>query len=352
MSLIGSSQKTHVVFNFLFIIILSPTESRISEGQETTLDEKKLESKLKELVSKLQNAERENQLLEAKLRDEEERSLALEEDLHTNEIQKKELEGRVSKLETEKVYLSKAAKSNSDVLKRVTETEGKKRTLEDELSEKSKNFETLSQKYNSLKERMDHYNVLEEKVYLLERERKEYQETKKDFEEKLGYLRTEKDELIQKNKKNALTTKALQEEIAELKEDKNKFESQYNTLLAEKESLVQELTKRFEVSDEQRKSLSQEKINLQTTLNTLEKENNDLKINLEDVAREKELSKDSTAENSPEREKYEMQKQLDEIKKQYEETQKTCEDLASKLSKAYAELEKTTPTTNHRGSGM
>ncbi|KAJ7383692.1 hypothetical protein OS493_026222 [Desmophyllum pertusum] len=141
-------------------------ESRKSEDEELPLDAKKLESKLKTILSKLQNAEKENQQMEEKLRDEEERADSLEDELHTSETSRKVLEEKVLKLETEKTDLSKKAKANSDVLKRVAETEVEKRALEDKLSEQTKSLQTLSQKYSSLKEKIDNYDVLEEKVYL------------------------------------------------------------------------------------------------------------------------------------------------------------------------------------------
>lgn len=313
------------------------------------LDAKTLESKLKTLLSKLQNADKENQELEEKLRDEEERADTLEDELHTSENSRKELEQKVSKLETEKIDLSKKAKANSDVLKRVAETEGEKRALEDKLSEQTKYLETLSQKYDSLKEKMDNYDVLEEKVYLLERERKEHRDTKQHLEEKIERFHAEKEELAQMNKTNTLVNRDLENEISKLREDRDRFENQYVTLRNEKESLVEEHTKRFGVLDEQKKSLVQAKNDLETKLKAFENENKDLKLKLDSTAQELNCLKETAKQNNEEKDVDEMERELTKIKKQKDEAKKTCEDLASKLSKAYVELEQAKPTGNNGG---
>ena len=325
------------------------TESRKSEEQEIPFDAKKLESKLKNLVSKLQNAEKENQELEEKLRDEEERADTLEDELHTSENSKKELEEKVSKLETEKIDLSKKAKANSDVLKRVAETEGEKRALEDKLSEQTKYLETLSQKYDSLKEKMDNYDVLEEKVYLLERERKESRDTKQHLEEKIERFHAEKEELTQLNESNTLVNTNLENEISKLREDRDRFENQYVTLRSEKESLVEELTKRFGVLDEEKKTLAQEKNELETKLKTFENANKDLKLKLDSTVQELNCLKETAKQNAEEKDVDEMERELTKIKKQRDEAKKTCEDLASKLIKACKELEQTKPSSNNDG---
>lgn len=335
---------------FSYEALLSFTESRKSEEQEIPIDANKLESKLKTLLSKLQNAEKENQELEEKLRDEEERTDTLEGELHTSENSKKELEEKVSKLETEKIDLSKKAKANSDVLKRVAETEGEKRALEDKLSEQTKYLETLSQKYDSLKEKMDNYDVLEEKVYLLERERKESRDTKQHLEEKIERFHAEKEELTQRNESNTLVITNLENEISKLREDRDRFETQYATLRSEKESLAEELTKRFGVLDEQKKALALEKNELETTkLKTFENENKDLKLKLDSTAQELKGLKETAKQNAEEKDVDEMERELTNIKKQRDEAEKTCEDLASKLSKAYAELEQAKPSLNNDG---
>ena len=131
--------------------------------------------------------------MEEKLRDVEDRADALEDELHTSQSSRRVLEDRVSKLEAEKTDLSKKAKTNSDVLKRVAESEGDKRALEDKLSEQTQHLENLSQKYDSLKEKIENYDILEEKVYLLERERKDLRDTKKSLEDKIAHLQVEKE---------------------------------------------------------------------------------------------------------------------------------------------------------------
>ena len=314
-------------------------ESSKSEEEGMPPDAKKMEAKLKELVSKLQNAEKESQELEDKLRDEEERADALEDELHTSETSRKELEEKISKLETENVSLSKKAKTNSDVLKRAAESEGERRALEDQLFEKTKALETLSEKYNSLKERIDNYDVLEEKVYLLERERKEFRDTKQNLEDEVGSLRKVSEDLQQTNENNALVHKALEDEIVTLREEKDKYELKLITLRDEKESLVEELTKRFGVLDDQKKTLSKEKNELEAKLKSVEKDNSELKVTLEKVASEMEGLKEKAREGEEEKDTDEMEKELSKLRKQKEESQKTCEDLASKLSKAYADLE-------------
>ena len=329
--------------------LLSFTESRKSEEQEVPIDANKLESKLKTLLSKLQNAEKENQELEEKLRDEEERADTLEDELHTSENSKKELEEKVSKLETEKVDLSKKAKANSDVLKRVAETEGEKRALEDKLSEQTKYLETLIQKYDSLKEKMENYDVLEEKVYLLERERKESRDMKQHLEEKIERFHAEKKELTQMNESNTLVNTNLENEISKLREDRDRFETQYVTLRSEKESLVEELTKRFGVLDEQKKALALEKNELETKLKTFENESQDLKLKLDSTAQALEGLKETTKQNAEENDVDEMERELTNIKKQKDEAEKTCQELASKLSQAYAELEQAKPSINNDG---
>lgn len=206
--------------------IFVSTESRKSE-LELPLDPRKLESKVKSLLSKLQNAEKENQELEEKLRDVEDRADALEDELHTSQSSRRVLEDRVSKLEAEKTDLSKKAKTNSDVLKRVAESEGDKRALEDKLSEQTQHLENLSQKYDSLKEKIENYDILEEKVYLLERERKDLRDTKKSLEDKIAHLQVEKEELTKMNETNSLINRDLDNEIAKLKAHRDENENQY-----------------------------------------------------------------------------------------------------------------------------
>ena len=248
----------------------------------------------------------------------------MEDELHNSETAKKELEEKVSKLEIEKINLSKKAKENNDVLKRVAETEAQKRALDDKLTEKSKAFETLSQKYTSIKERVDNYDVIEEKVYLLEKERKEYRDTRKHLEEQIENLQTDREELREINDKSNTVNKTLQDEIAKLKEDRDKFETHCNSLRDEKESLVQELTRK----------------------------NSDLKRKLETVRLEMDILKENTGKTNEENDKAEMEIELKKIKMQKEEMKKTCEDLASKLSKAYAELEQSkSPANNDETTG-
>lgn len=314
-------------------------ESSKSEEEGMPPDAKKMEAKLKELVSKLQNAEKESQDLEDKLRDEEERADALEDELHTSESSRNELKEKISRLETENVSLSKKAKTNSDVLKRAAESEGQRRALEDQLFEKTKALETLSEKYSSLKERIDNYDVLEEKVYLLERERKEFRDTKQSLKNEVGSLRKVSEDLQQTNENNALVHKALENEIVTLREEKDKYELKLITLRDEKESLVEELTKRFGVLDDQKKTLSKQKNELKAKLRSVEKDNSELKVKLEEVASEMEGLKEKSRGGEEEKDTDEMKKELSKLRKQKEESQKTCEDLAAKLSKAYGELE-------------
>ncbi|XP_022789892.1 trichohyalin-like isoform X1 [Stylophora pistillata] len=327
--------------------ITSPTELMRQESgkseQELPLDPRKLESKVKSLLSKLQNAEKENQELEEKLRDEEDRADVLEDELHTSENSRKVLEDRVSKLEAEKTDLSKKAKANSDVLKRVAESEGDKRALEDKLSEQTRYLETLSRKYDTLKEKIENYDILEEKAYLLERERKDLRDAKQSLEDKIGHLQAEKEELTKMNEKNSLINRDLDNEIAKLKTDRDEIENQYVKLRTEKESLVEELTKRFNILDEQKRSLGQEKSNLETKLGAFESENKNLKLKLDGLTKEMESLKEISKNNEQDKEKDELEKELTKVKMHNDEAKKTCEELASKLNKAYAELEQLKP---------
>ena len=322
--------------------IFVSTESRKSEI-ELPLDPRKLESKVKSLLSKLQNAEKENQELEEKLRDVEDRADALEDELHTSQSSRRVLEDRVSKLEAEKTDLSKKAKTNSDVLKRVAESEGDKRALEDKLSEQTQYLENLSQKYDSLKEKIENYDILEEKVYLLERERKDLRDTKQSLEDKIAHLQVEKEELTKMNETNSLINRDLDNEIAKLKAHRDENENQYICLRTEKESLVEELTKRFNILDEQKKSLSQDKSNLETKLSVFEIENKNLRLKLDDLTKDIDSLKEVSKQNEQGKEKEELEKELTKVKIQKDEAKETCEELTSKLSKAYAELEQLKP---------
>ena len=236
-------------------------------------------------------------------------------------------------------------------MKRVAETEGEKRALEDKLSEQTKYLQTLSQKYDSLKEKMGNYDVLEEKVYLLERERKESRDVKQHLEEKIERFHAEKEEWTQMNESNILVNTNLENEICKLREDRDRFQNQYITLRSEKESLDEELTKRFGVLDEQKKALALEKNELETKLKTSDNENRDLKLKLDSTAQELKGLKETAKQNAEEKDVDEMERELTNIRKQKDEAEKTCEDLASKLSKAYAELEKGKPSLNNDGGG-
>ena len=221
--------------------------------------------------------------------------------------------------------------------------------MEDKLSEQTRYLETLSQKYDSLKEKMGNYDVLEEKVYLLERERKESRDMKQHLEEKIERLHAEKEEWTQMNENNTLVNTNLENEISKLREDRDKFENQYVNLRSEKESLVEELTKRLGVLDEQKKALALEKNELETKLKTFENENKDLKLKLDSTAQGLKGLKEAAKQNAKEKDVDEMERELAFIKKQKDEAEKTCEDLASKLSKAYAELEQAKSLLNNDG---
>lgn len=329
---------------------ISPTEKKRQESrkfdeQDMAQDTQMLEPKVKKLLSKLQYAEKENKLLEHKLRDEEERVDVMEDELRMSEASRKELNEKVSKLEAENTNLSQQVKSNTDILKKVEVTEEEKEVLEYKLLEKSKKLETLTHEYESLKEIMDHRDVLEEKILLLERESKEYHEAKNDLEEKHGHLQKEKEELAEMNEKNAMVNKTLEDEIIKLKDDSNMSEAQYNALKEEKKSLVDEFTKRFEILDDQNKFLASEKSNLEKTMEILERENHDLKLRLENA-----ITKEKETKIGLEKEVNEMDEELNVIKKQREESQKNCEDLSSKLRKAYEDLEEARKTVNNDGT--
>ncbi|XP_068706499.1 uncharacterized protein [Montipora foliosa] len=329
---------------------ISPTEKKRQESrkfdeQDMAQDTQMLESKVKKLLSKLQYAEKENKLLEHKLRDEEERVDVMEDELRMSESSRKELNEKVSKLEAENTNLSQQVKSNTDILKKAEVTEEEKEVLEYKLLEKSKKLETLTHEYESLKEKMDHRDVLEEKILLLERESKEYHEAKNDLEEKHGHLQKEKEELAEMNEKNAMVNKTLEDEIIRLKDDRNMSEAQYNALKEEKKSLVDEFTKRFEILNDQNKFLASEKTNLEKTMEILERENHDLKLRLENA-----ITKEKETKIGLEKEVNEMEEELNVIKKQREESQKNCEDLSSKLRKAYEDLEEARKTVNNDGT--
>ncbi|XP_074607572.1 uncharacterized protein LOC141860382 isoform X3 [Acropora palmata] len=321
---------------------LSPTErkrqeSRRLDEEDEGLDPDELVGKLKDLLAKLQHAEKENKFLEEKLRDEEERSDAVEDDLRMSEASRKELNEKVSKLVAENDNLSHQAKSNIDFRRKLADTEGEKKVLEDELMEKSKKLEILTQRCESLSEKMDHCDVLEEKVYCLERERKEYQEKKKDLEEERERFEKEKEGLIQMNEKASRNNRNLEDTILKLKDDGIKVEAQLNTWRNEKESLVEQFAKQIEELNEKNESLATEKSSLEKNLEALERENNDLNLKLNETYCE--LSKEREVNKYHEKDKDELEKQLDEIRMEKEESQKNCEEFASKLSKVLAELE-------------
>ena len=314
------------------------------------LDPEKLERKLKDLLAKLQQAEKENKLLEEKLCDEKERAEAVEDDLRMSEASRKELNEKVSKLEAENDNLSQEAKSDIDFLRKLASIEGEKRVLEDELVEKSKKLEILTQRCESLSEKMDHYDILEEKVHCLERERKEYQEKKRDLEEKRELLEKEKEGLVQVNEKASFNIRNLEDTILKLKDDGIKVEAQFNTWKNEKESLVEQFAKQIEELNEKNESLATEKSNLEKNLESLEREKNDLNLRLNETYSE--LSKEREMNKYHEKDIDEMEKQLDEVRKEKEESLKNCEDLASKLSKAFAALEDAKVKVNDGTLGM
>lgn len=190
---------------------------------------------------------------------------------------------------------------------------------------------------------------LKKRFIFLERERKESRDTKQHLEEKIERFHAEKEELTQRNESNTLVITNLENEISKLKEDRDRFETQYATLRSEKESLAEELTKRFGVLDEQKKALELEKNELETKLKTFENENKDLKLKLDSTAQELKGLKETAKQNAEKKDVDEMERELTNIKKQRDEAEKTCEDLASKLSKAYAELEQAKPSLNNDG---
>ncbi|XP_067046314.1 uncharacterized protein [Acropora muricata] len=321
---------------------LSPTETKRQESrrldeEDEGLDPEKLVGKLKDLLAKLQHAEKENKFLEEKLRDEEEKADAVGDDLRMSEASRKELNEKVSKLVAENDSLSHQAKSNIDFRRKLADTEGEKKVLEDELMEKSKKLEILTQRCESLSEKMDHCDVLEEKVYCLERERKEYQEKMKDLEEERERLEKEKEGLVEMNEKASRNNRNLEDTILKLKDDGIKVDAQPNTWKNEKESLAEQFAKQIEELSEKNESLATEKSSLEKNLEALERENNYLNLRLNETYCE--LSKEREVNKYHEKDKNELEKQLDEIRMAKEESQKNCEELASKLSKVFAELE-------------
>lgn len=88
---------------------------------------------------------------------------------------------------------------------------------------------------------------------------------------------------------------------------------------------------------------------METKLKTFENENKDLKLKLDSTAQELKGLKETAKQNAEEKDVDEMERELTKIKKQKDKAEKTCEDLTSKLSKAYAELEQGKPSLNNDG---
>ena len=113
---------------------------------------------------------------------------------------------------------------------------------------------------------------------------------------------------------------------------------------------MEQFAKQIEELNEKNESLATEKSNLEKNLESLEREKNDLNLRLNETYSE--LSKEREMNKYHEKDIDEMEKQLDEVRKEKEESLKNCEDLASKLSKAFAALEDAKVKVNDGTLGM
>ena len=215
---------------------------------------------------------------------------------------------------------------------KVGRLENQSRILEEKLEEETKLRDTFEEKYKEVRDKVEIFDSLEEKMYRFEREKKEIQFENEKLEDKLLNY-----ESVKKEK---------DDEILELKQQREEIESKYDKLRRDKEALVAELTTKFTVLEKQR-------MTMESNIRALSKAKEDKNTKCEELsskpkAAEERIEKLKQRTSSGlerklsgvEKEKEETERENLRLKRHNENIQKTCEDLASKLSKAYADMEK------------
>ncbi|XP_048590454.1 rootletin-like isoform X2 [Nematostella vectensis] len=329
---------------------LRSNSSDAPEDGKQSVDAKELEATLQSFLTKLKEVEAERAELEDQLKTEEEKIDKLEGEIEQRATKEKDLKERMRKLEKNNEKLANEVKSKNDLLVKVALLETERKRLEEELKTKEKSYSKIEDKCKSMKDKLGHYDDLEDKVYRYERERKSLTKENKELKEELEDLKISKNEL--EEKKLGLEKKKTSE-IEDLEKERNEAEKKYNSLRKEKENLVSELTKKFEMLERQKSSLVEEnkvlqdsvkdlKIRLKKSNQDLNKITEELKSTLEEIEMVKKKGNKDLEEKVGvlSKEKSNLEKEANKYRKQREETQKTCEELASKLSKAYAEMEK------------
>lgn len=335
------------LFNILFHADAYLSNSEKHYASDCDSNEFGVEIAIRKLKIKVSQLELEKSELTDELKDERERAELLEDIIKEEKNTTNNLQRKIDILEKEKRKLSTEFRSKNDLLIKVGGLENYCRTLEENIDEQAKVRNILEEKYKELRDKMEAFDSLEEKMYRFEREKKEIECLNEKLEEKLIDSENERVEILGKSE---LLRGEKDLEISQTKQERDNVWNKYEKLRRDKETLVQELTQKFSALEEQRRTLYEKNKQLETDLLKQNEEANikckehSEKLNAAEERIEKLKQRTSVGLERTlsvvRKQKDECEKENLRLKKRNEESQKTSEELASKLSKAYAEIEK------------
>lgn len=284
---------------------------------------------------------RENSQLNQKLKTQLEKENAVKEELLSLKAKNKEQEIAFKELEKRNKLLEGRNRSNQEATQRMIKLECDKREIDEMYQQKEKNFYDLSKKYESVREKADSYDVLEEKVFHLEKERKTSQTNCKMMEDKLKKLQEENEALQSQDIRGTRASRAEDEdenqaerEGKENKREKERLENKIELLFKDQEIAQAEILRLIKVVNSQLEDLEEmERITdhkriLETRCKELEEQL--VEQEHEGVQREKEID--------------EMEEDLIEIQKKLQKSHnelRTVLEENKQLKERLVELERT-----------